>query len=158
MTWLLLIINLGYQFMIMWCKHEEDRLSSSLFNMFLKVVLQTIWPLSLPNPLCNKECCNPSLGLTTKAKACKGAGQEECGRVWEWRLTLPSEFPFWELESRWTPKLSKSDCRGQNTSHWRVLYIIGNLLKCRCLKWACMTHLDICNTSYGKKKGWESNW
>jgi len=21
-----------------------------------------------------------------------------------------------------------------------------------------MTHLDICNTSYGKKKGWESNW
>jgi hypothetical protein len=21
-----------------------------------------------------------------------------------------------------------------------------------------MTHLDICNTSYGKKKGWESNY
>jgi len=32
---------------------------------------------------------------------------------------------------------------------WRVLYIIGNLLKCRCLKWAHMTHLDIWNTSYG---------
>jgi hypothetical protein len=23
---------------------------------------------------------------------------------------------------------------------------------------ACMTHLDIYSTSYGKKKGWESNW
>jgi hypothetical protein len=25
-------------------------------------------------------------------------------------------------------------------------------------KWACMSHLDICSTSYDKKKGWESNW
>jgi hypothetical protein len=24
----------------------------------------------------NEICCNPSLGLVTKAKACKGAGQE----------------------------------------------------------------------------------
>jgi hypothetical protein len=82
----------------------------------------------------------------------------ECERVWRWRLTLPSEFPLWELESQWTPELSKSNYRGQNTLHWRVLYIIEKLLKCKCLKWARMTHLDICNTSYGKKKGWESNW
>ncbi len=40
----------------------------------------------------------------------------------------------------------------------KFFYIIGKLLKCRCLKWACMTHLDIFNTSYGKKKGRESNW
>jgi hypothetical protein len=31
-------------------------------------------------------------------------------------------------------------------------------LKCRCLKWVRMTHLDTWNTSYGQKKGWESNW
>jgi hypothetical protein len=31
-------------------------------------------------------------------------------------------------------------------------------LKHRCLKWVCMTHLDIWNTSYGQKKGRESNW
>jgi hypothetical protein len=97
-------------------------------------------------------CRNLSLGLVTKAKACKGAGQEECGRVWEWRLTLPSELPFWELESWWTLELSESNCASQNTSHWKVSYIIGKLLKCKCLKWACMTHLDICNTSYGKRK------
>jgi hypothetical protein len=38
-----------------------------------------------------------------------------------------------------------------------VLYIIGKLLKRRCLKWACIAHLDIWNTSYDQKKGRESN-
>jgi hypothetical protein len=32
------------------------------------------------------------------------------------------------------------------------------ILKHRCLKWVHMTHLDIWNTSYGQKKGQESNW
>jgi hypothetical protein len=62
------------------------------------------------------------------------------------------------VESRWTPKTSESDCKGQNHSPWRILYIVGKLLKCRCPKWAYMTHLDICNISYGQKKGRESNW
>jgi len=101
------------------------------------------------------HCHNTSLGLATKAKKSQGRGPR---RVWEWRLTFPSELSFWELESQWTPKPSENDCRGQNTWHWGVLYIIGNLLKCRCLKWAHMAHLDICKTSYGKKKGRESKW
>jgi hypothetical protein len=41
---------------------------------------------------------------------------------------------------------------------WRIIYTIGKLLKRRCLKWARITHLDIWNTSYGQKKGRESNW
>jgi hypothetical protein len=41
---------------------------------------------------------------------------------------------------------------------WRVLYTIENLLERRCLKWVRITHLDIWNTSYGQKKGRESNW
>jgi len=61
-------------------------------------------------------------------------------------------------ESSGTPKTLEFDCRGQNTSHWGVLYIIGKLSKCRCRKWARMGHLDICSTSYGKKKRRESNW
>jgi hypothetical protein len=60
-------------------------------------------------------------------------------------------------ESSRTPKISEFDCRGQNTSLWSVLQVVGNLLKCRCRKWPRMNHLDICSTSYGKKKGWESN-
>jgi hypothetical protein len=57
-----------------------------------------------------------------------------------------------------TPETLENDCRGQNISDLRVLYIIGKLLKFRCLKWARMTHLDICSTSYGKKKGQKWNW
>jgi len=41
---------------------------------------------------------------------------------------------------------------------WRFPYIIENILERKCLKWARMTHLDILNTSYGQKKGWELNW
>jgi hypothetical protein len=61
-------------------------------------------------------------------------------------------------ESTGIPKTSEFDCRGQNASHYGVIYIIGKLLKRRCRKWAHMSHLDICSISYGKKKGWESNW
>ncbi len=57
-----------------------------------------------------------------------------------------------------TPKSSERDCRGQISLPRSVLYIIGNVLKCRCTKWPRMSHLDICSISYGQKKGRESNW
>jgi hypothetical protein len=62
------------------------------------------------------------------------------------------------LESFGTPENSELDFRGQNTSHWGVLGIIGKVLKCRCPKWPRMSHLDIYSSSYGQKKGRESNW
>ncbi len=34
---------------------------------------------------------------------------------------------------------------------------LEKVLKSRCLKWPRMSHLDICSTSYGQKKGQESN-
>jgi hypothetical protein len=37
-------------------------------------------------------------------------------------------------------------------------YTVGKVLKCKCPKWPCMSHLDICSPSYGRKKGRESNW
>jgi hypothetical protein len=61
------------------------------------------------------------------------------------------------MESRWTPKTSKNNFRGQNSMACGVLYIIKNLLEHRCLKWAYIAHLDIWKTSYGQKKGRESN-
>jgi len=70
--------------------------------------------------------------------------------------THTPEMGTWE--SSRTPEILEFDCKGQKTSHWDVLYIIGKLLKCRCRKWARVSHLDICSTSYGKKKGQESNW
>jgi hypothetical protein len=68
--------------------------------------------------------------------------------------THTPEMGTWESSK--TPKSSEFNWKGQNTSHSGVLYIIGKLSKCRCPKWARMTHLDICNISYGQKKGRES--
>ncbi len=61
------------------------------------------------------------------------------------------------LESSGTLENLEFDFRGQNTSHWSVLYTIGKVLKCRCPKWPRMSHLDNCISSYGQKKGRESN-
>jgi hypothetical protein len=61
------------------------------------------------------------------------------------------------MESRWTPKTSESNCKGQTSMDYGVPYIIRKLLKRRYLKWARIPHLDIKNTSCGQKKGRESN-
>jgi len=63
--------------------------------------------------------------------------------VRERTFTLPSELPCWELESQWTPECSKNDCKGQNSMALVFLHTIKKLLKCKCLKWVRITHLDI---------------
>jgi len=81
-------------------------------------------------------CRNPNFGLATKARVCKGGGQDWAREshfmlmgmqksVKEWTLTLPSELPFWKLESQWTSEFLEGDYRGQNSLDWKVLYIIG---------------------------------
>jgi hypothetical protein len=62
------------------------------------------------------------------------------------------------LESSGTPATLELDNKKKNTLPWGVLYTVGKALKCRCRKWPRMSHLDICSTSYGRKKGRESNW
>jgi hypothetical protein len=47
------------------------------------------------------------------------------------------EMGIWE--SSGTLEILEFDCKGQNTSHWGVFYIIGKLLKCRCRRWARWT-------------------
>jgi len=64
--------------------------------------------------------------------------------------THTPEMGTWE--SFGTLETSKFDCRGQNILHWGVFYIIEKLSKCRCRKQAHMGHLNIYNTSYGKRK------
>jgi hypothetical protein len=118
---------------------------------------------------CPPHCRNPNLGLAIKARGCKVAGQEgdpkvtshapeSAKSVREWALTLPSELQCWELESQMDSRIFRVRCKGQNSSPRRVLYIIEKILKFKCLKWACIAHLDIWNTSYGQKKGHESDW
>jgi hypothetical protein len=113
-------------------------------------------------------CRNPSLGLATKARGCKVAGQvgdpgalhmlPGVQRVWgnePSHSQVNSHVRSWSPER--TPESLERDCRGQNSLPRRFIYIIEKLLKCRCRKWARMAHLDIWNTSYGQKKGRESN-
>ncbi len=63
-----------------------------------------------------------------------------------------------DLESSRTPECLEFKNKDQNTLHWGVLGVIGNILKFRCLKWPRIGHLDICSPSYEQKKGRESNW
>jgi len=126
-------------------------------------------------------CRNPSLGLATTAKGLQGCeprgsprikakalqrcgprgsrvvtshtpgSVRKCEGVWGSEHTLLRQLPLWEMESRWTPETSESNCRGQTLMYFGVLYIIGKILERRCLKWAWIAHLDIWNTSYGQK-------
>jgi hypothetical protein len=106
--------------------------------------------LFLLNMKCNKLqhniCRNPNLGLVTKPRVCKVAGQEEAQEwknVWRNEPSHPQRsFHFGSLKSRWIPKSSENNSRSQNSIDWRIFYTIENLLKRRCLKWAHMTHLD----------------
>jgi hypothetical protein len=61
------------------------------------------------------------------------------------------------LESSRTPKNLELQLKGQNTLHWGVLGVIGKVLKCKCLSWPRIGHLDIWSPSYGQKKGRESD-
>ncbi len=70
----------------------------------------------------------------------------------------PNTWKSRESESSGTPECSELDSKGQNTSHWGVLGVIGKVLKRKYLKWPRIGHLDICSPSYGQKKGQESNW
>jgi hypothetical protein len=63
-----------------------------------------------------------------------------------------------DLESSGTLEFLEFDNKGKNTSPWGILGVIGKVLKCKCLKWPRIGHLDIYSSSYGQKKGLESNW
>jgi len=75
----------------------------------------------------------------------------------EWTFTLPRQLSLWEMKSWWIFETLESDYRGQISMSCGVLYIIGKLFERRCLKRARIAQLDIWNTSYGQKKGQESN-
>ncbi len=108
-----------------------------------------------------------ALGSRPRQGGCKVAGQ--VGNPWALHM-FPRVQRMWGNEpshsqvnshvGSWSPertlKSSERNCRGQISLPWRVFYIIGKVLKCRCPKWPRMSHLDVCSPSYGQKKGRES--
>jgi hypothetical protein len=70
-------------------------------------------------------------------------------------LTLP-KMGLWSPLG--LPKIQRS-IAGVKTPCLEVFFIpLEKVLKFRCRKWPRMSHLDICSTSYGGKKGRESDW
>jgi hypothetical protein len=87
------------------------------------------------------DCRNPSLGFATKARHGKVAGQEgDSGvtshapggakSVREWTLTLPSELPCWELESRKGSRIIRAWLQGSkllasksSLYHWKAIEV-----------------------------------
>jgi len=90
-------------------------------------------------------------------------GPHPCNSLLPWsqaqaRVATVTHTPKKEkMESSETLKNSEDDLRGQITSPWCIFYIKRKVLKRRCPKWPCMGHLDIYSSSYGQKKGRESN-
>ncbi len=76
------------------------------------------------------------------------------GRVWGWH----SHSRNGDLGVLWDSRNFRVQLQRSKHLSLRCFHAIRKLLKCRCRKWPRMSHLDICNTRYGKKKGRESNW
>jgi hypothetical protein len=105
---------------------------SHVYTMYINFHMCPPWNATTHGAhLIFRDYHNPNLGLITKAKAWKGAGQKckprvtfaflgmwECGK--EWIHTLLSGLPFWELESLWNPEFSRKDFSSQNSSFKKV--------------------------------------
>jgi hypothetical protein len=115
------------------------------------------------------RCCNPSLGLMTEVRACKGAGQvwrpgvtshalENVGKFEGMNPHTPKWAPILEVGVPMEFWIFKNQLQGSKPSGFKHSLYHWKYLELRCLKWPCMTHLDTSNISYGQKKGRESNY
>jgi hypothetical protein len=115
------------------------------------------------------SCCRPNLGLATKARICKGAGQERSlgvafhafesvGECEGMNLQPPKWAPILEVGILMDSQIFREQFQGSKPIRLKSYLCHWKLLEFRCLKWARMTQLSTLNTSYGQKKGRESNW
>ncbi len=56
------------------------------------------------------------------------------------------------------PKTQSPSWKAKTPRIGMFLVSLEKVLKCKCLNWPRIGHLNICSPSYGQKKGWESNW
>jgi hypothetical protein len=121
------------------------------------------WPLLLVG----ESVATLAFGLRPRQGGCEVAGLEVDPGVTSHAPEsaksphTPKWTPTLGVGESWSPKGTletlERDLKGQISMARGALYINGKLLKRRCLKWARIAHLDIWNTSYGQKKGRESN-
>jgi hypothetical protein len=112
---------------------------------FNELIVATL-ALGLRPRLRGLQGCGPRGSPRVKARGSPGVTSHIPGSVRKcegMNPHTPKATLTWEMEFRWTPKTSESNCRGQNSMYYGVLYIIGKLLKHRCLKWARIAHSNI---------------
>jgi hypothetical protein len=113
-------------------------------------------------------CHNPSLGLTTQARGCKAVDHEEdlgvtsltpgsAKSVREWTLTLPNQLLLWELESQMDFRIFKTRLQGSKPIDLKNFLYHWKANETYMFEMGSQCHLSIWNTSYGQKKGRESN-
>jgi hypothetical protein len=124
----------GYCFELLFCRNSNFALATN------------------PNRL---QVCRPrrrpevTLYTPENVKKCEGLWRNEHSHS-----QCNSHFGRWSPSG--LPKLQWAISRIK--TQWLVdFYIIEIFLRRRCLKWVHIVHSDIWNTSYGQKKGWESN-
>jgi hypothetical protein len=114
-------------------------------------------PRSYVNGVTLQSCCDRSLfwkDIKTDFWSGVNMSQPHFGAKCENTTHTPKSG---KMESSGTPENSEDNLRGQISLSWCVLYINGKVLKRKFPKWPRMGHLDICSSSYGQKKGKESN-
>jgi hypothetical protein len=120
--------------------------------------LARVWPRGKKTESQSKGIVRLRAKRTPRVTSHAPGSVRKCEGVWG---SEPSHSQGNSHFGRWSPgglpKLQRAIAGGQNSMACDVLYIIGKILKRRCLKWARIAHLDIWNTSYGQKKGRESN-
>jgi hypothetical protein len=89
---------------------------------------------------------------------CRNSTLDVAPLLWPSVGVKPNTWKSWDSESSRTPECLELDRKGQNTSHWGVLSVVGKVLKLRYRKCPRIGNLDIFSPSYGQKKGRESNW
>jgi hypothetical protein len=108
---------------------------------FCMVICWKIFKFVLQALAFGAVCRNPSFGLATKAKGLQGCRPKgspgvtshtpgSAKSVREWTLTLPSELPCWELESRKDSRIFRARFQGSKILalksflyHWKAIEV-----------------------------------
>jgi hypothetical protein len=97
------------------------------------------------------ERCEPGVQPESHIHHLRSAG--ECEGM---NPHTPNGHPTLGIGILMDSQIFKEQFEGQNSLDYKIHFTIENLLRCRCLKWGPIIHLNTYNRSYRRKKGWES--
>ncbi len=158
------------QAFVCWSKNFDEGYQERRCILDLRSSLTKCWTTSTWDsfPYQKFKCRNPSFGLATKARACKGVGQKGSPEVTSHAPKSVGKCEGMNLHTpKWAPTLGvgvsmdfqtfKKRLQGtkpiglkNSLYHWKTLGMKMSKMG--------LIHLDTSNTGYGKKKSQDSNW